>query len=106
MPNSDELVDGISQINAERKAGNVNFTILEFTYAYGQVALSLKKPANNATLNEKEANQRNKLNQERVLWAYFIAGGVSEINRYLTRRIPSSKQFYRRHNPCFLGTKN
>ena len=49
MPNSDEIVDGISQINAERKAGNVNPTTLEFTYAYGQVALNSKKPANNAT---------------------------------------------------------
>ena len=36
MPNIDELVDGISQIIAERKAGNVYFTTLDFTYAYGQ----------------------------------------------------------------------
>ena len=39
MPNIDELVDGISQIIAERKAGNVYFTTLDFTYAYGQVSL-------------------------------------------------------------------
>ena len=39
MPNIDELVDGISQIIAERKAGNVSFTTWDFTYAYGQVFL-------------------------------------------------------------------
>ena len=39
MPNIDELVDGISQIIAERKAGDVYFTTLYFTYAYGQVSL-------------------------------------------------------------------
>ena len=42
MPNIDELVDGISQIIAERKAGNVYFTTLDFTYAYGQVSLEQK----------------------------------------------------------------
>ena len=39
MPNIDELVDGLSQIIAERKAGDVYFTTLDFTYAYGQVSL-------------------------------------------------------------------
>ena len=38
----DELVDGVSQIIAEKKAGNVYFTTLDFTYAYGQVALEQK----------------------------------------------------------------
>ena len=42
MPNLDELVDGISQIIAERKAGNVYFTTLDFTYALGQVSLEQK----------------------------------------------------------------
>ena len=42
MPNIDELVDGISQIIAERKAGDVYFTTLDFTYAYGQVSLEQK----------------------------------------------------------------
>ena len=42
MPNIDELVDGVSQIIAEKKAGNVYFTTLDFTYAYGQVALEQK----------------------------------------------------------------
>ena len=42
MPNIDELVDGIFQIIAERKAGNVYFTTLDFTYAYGQVSLEPK----------------------------------------------------------------
>ena len=42
MPNIDELVDGISQIIAERKAGNVYFTTLDFTYVYGQVSLEQK----------------------------------------------------------------
>ena len=42
MPNNDELVDGISQIIAERKAGGVYFTTLVFTYAYGQVSLEQK----------------------------------------------------------------
>ena len=41
-PNIDELVDRISQIIAERKAGNVCFTTLDFTYAYGQVSLEQK----------------------------------------------------------------
>ena len=35
MPNIDEPVDGISQIIAERKAGDVYFTTLDFTYTYG-----------------------------------------------------------------------
>ena len=39
MPSIDELVDGISQIIAELKAGDVFFTTLDFTYAYVQVAL-------------------------------------------------------------------
>ena len=39
MPNIDELLDGISQIIAERKAGNVYFTTLDFPYAHGQVSL-------------------------------------------------------------------
>ena len=43
MPNIDELVDGISQIIAERKAGDVYFTTLYFTYAYGQVSLEQKR---------------------------------------------------------------
>ena len=42
MPNIDELVDGVSQIIAEKKAGNVYFTTLDFTYAYGKVALEQK----------------------------------------------------------------
>ena len=42
MPNIDELVDGISQIIAERKAGDVYFTTLDFTYAYGQESLGKK----------------------------------------------------------------
>ena len=45
MPNIDELVDGISQIIAERKAGNVYFTTLDFTtldFTYGQVSLEQK----------------------------------------------------------------
>ena len=42
MPNIDELVDGVSQIIAERKAGDVYFTTLDFTYACGQVALEQK----------------------------------------------------------------
>ena len=37
MPNFDELIDGVSQIIAEKKSGNVYFT-----YAYGQVALEQK----------------------------------------------------------------
>ena len=41
MPNIDEIVDGISQIIAERKAGNVYFTTLDFTYAYGQVSFEI-----------------------------------------------------------------
>ena len=43
MANIDELVDGISQKIAERKAENVYFTTLDFTYAYGQVSLEQKK---------------------------------------------------------------
>ena len=42
MPNIDELEDGISQIIAERKAVDVYFTTLDFTYAYGQVSLEQK----------------------------------------------------------------
>ena len=42
IPNIDELVDGISQIIAEIKAGNVYFTRLDFTYANGQVYLKQK----------------------------------------------------------------
>ena len=42
IPNIDELVDGMSQIIVERKAENVYFTTLDFTYAYGQVALDQK----------------------------------------------------------------
>ena len=33
MPNIDELVDGIRQIVAKRKAGEVYFVTLDFTYA-------------------------------------------------------------------------
>ena len=42
LPIIDELVDGVNQINAERKAGDVYFTTLDFTYAYGQVSLEQK----------------------------------------------------------------
>ena len=42
IPNIDELVDGMSQIIVERKAGDVYFTTLDFTYTYGQVALDQK----------------------------------------------------------------
>ena len=42
MSNIDELIDGVSQIIAEKKSGNVYFTTLDFTYAYGQVALEQK----------------------------------------------------------------
>ena len=46
-PFIDDLVGGISQIIAERKAGDFFFTTLDFTYAYGQAALD-KKPVNSA----------------------------------------------------------
>ena len=42
MPNFDELVDGISQIIAERKAGDLYFTTLDFIYAFGQVSFKQK----------------------------------------------------------------
>ena len=42
MPNIDELIDGVSQIIAEKKSRIVYFTKLDFTYAYGQVALEQK----------------------------------------------------------------
>ena len=42
MPNIDELVDGISQMVAEQKAGDVFFTTLDFTYACEQVSLEQK----------------------------------------------------------------
>ena len=42
MPNIVEQVDGISQLIAERKAGDVYVTTLDFTYAYGQVSLEQK----------------------------------------------------------------
>ena len=42
MTNIDELVDGMSWIIAERKAGVAYFNTLDFTYAYGQVALNPK----------------------------------------------------------------
>ena len=42
MLNIVELVDEISQINAEWKAGDVYFTTMDFTYAYGQVSLNKK----------------------------------------------------------------
>ena len=42
MPNIDELIDRVSQIIAEKKSGDVYFTTLDFTYAYGQVALEQK----------------------------------------------------------------
>ena len=35
MPDIDELLDGISQIIAKLKAGDVLFTRLDSTYAYG-----------------------------------------------------------------------
>ena len=46
MPNIDELIDGVSQIIAEKKSGNVYFTTLDFTYAYGQFALEQKRASN------------------------------------------------------------
>ena len=42
ITNIDKLLDGISQIIAERKAGDVYFTTLDFTYAYGQVSFQQK----------------------------------------------------------------
>ena len=42
MTNIDELVDGMSWIIAERKAGVAYFNTLDFTYAYGQVSLNPK----------------------------------------------------------------
>ena len=42
MPNIVEQVDGISQLIAERKAGDVYVTTLDFTYAYGKVSLEQK----------------------------------------------------------------
>ena len=48
MPNIDEMMNGISQIIAERKDGEVYVATFEFKYAYGQVTLEAKQ-ANNAT---------------------------------------------------------
>ena len=42
MPNIDELMDGMSQINAKRKNGEVYFTTINFMCAYGQVAVEAK----------------------------------------------------------------
>ena len=54
MPIIDDLVGGISQIIAERKAGDFYFTTLDFTYAYGQAALDKKtsKQCNFSLLGE------------------------------------------------------
>ena len=40
MPNIDELVDTIGQLISEKKQGEVIFTTMDLTYAYGQLPLS------------------------------------------------------------------
>ena len=40
MPNIEELVDTVGQTISERKPGNVNFSTMDLTYAYGQLPLS------------------------------------------------------------------
>ena len=40
MPNVDELIDGVSQINTENKEGTLYFTVLELKYAYRQLKLA------------------------------------------------------------------
>ena len=42
MPNIDELMDGMSQIIAKRKDGEVYFITLNFMCAHGQVAIEAK----------------------------------------------------------------
>ena len=40
MPNVDELIDGVSQINTENKEGRLYFTVLNLKYAYSQLKLA------------------------------------------------------------------
>ena len=40
MPNIEELVDTIGQLISEKKQGEVYFTTMDLTYAYGQLPLS------------------------------------------------------------------
>ena len=40
MPNIEELVDTIKQLISEKKQGEVYFTTMDLTYAYGQLPLS------------------------------------------------------------------
>ena len=42
MRNLDEIVARVSHKSAQWQAGDVYFTILDFTYAYGQVELDQK----------------------------------------------------------------
>ena len=39
MPNIEELVDTIGQLISEKKQGEVYFTTMDLTYAYGQLPL-------------------------------------------------------------------
>ena len=40
MPNTEELVDKISQPISEKKQVKMHFTTMDLTYAYGQLLLS------------------------------------------------------------------
>ena len=40
MPNIEELMDTVGQTISERKSGDINFSTMDLTYAYGQLPLS------------------------------------------------------------------
>ena len=84
--NIDELVDNISQIIAE--AGDVYFTTLDFTYAYGRGRYN--KLANRAIFSSRGQIGENTSIQERVSWAYLNGGGISKVNGNLLKEFPQA----------------
>ena len=76
MPNIDKLVDGISQIIAERKAGDVYFTRLNFINAYGQVSLDQKTSEQCNFFYRGRKVNGNISFQKLTLRAHINAGGV------------------------------
>ena len=46
MPNIEELIDTVGQTISEKKQGDIYFTTMDLTYAYGQLSLNAERAYN------------------------------------------------------------
>ena len=94
MPNIEELMDTVGQTISEKKQGDVYFTTLDLTYAYGQLPLNAETSIVQFFSNWRPFDGYIPV-QNRILWPHYNARGIPTRNGLYTRRIPASACVHR-----------